>query len=136
MDTTIWIVIAVVVVLIVLGLVLWAGRRKRHTRLHGKAERIREEVGQETVNVDRREALAKETAAKARAARAEAEAKEAEATRLEQRGEDHRQAAAASRDELDARLDHADEIDPKVKVGEQSDAEVPPEAPKPMEQPR
>ena len=136
MDTTIWIVIAVVAVLIVLGLLLWAGRRKRHTRLHGEAEQIREEVGQESLNVERREALAKETSAKARAARAEAEAKDAEATRLEDRAEAHRQAAAASRDELDARLDHADDIDPKVKFDEKADAEVAAEEPKPLEQPR
>ena len=134
-TSTLWIIVAIVAVLIVVGLALVA-RSRHHTRLHGQAERIREEVEQETSNVDRREALAAETAAKARAARAEAEAKDAEATRLEQRAEEHRRAAAASRDELDARLDHADEIDPRVKAADRTDTDVAVESPNALEQPR
>ena len=83
-TSAIWIIVAIVALLIVVGVLLMA-RNRRHTRLHGEAERIREEVEQESATVDRREALADETAAKARAARAEAEAKDAEATRLEER---------------------------------------------------
>ncbi|MFN8225445.1 MAG: hypothetical protein U0R18_01810 [Mycobacterium sp.] len=116
-DSVIWIVIAVAVVLVLLGVALVA-RNRRHTRLHGQAQRIREEVEQQSVHVDRRDALAQETAARARAARAEAEVKDAEATRLEERAGVHRQAAAAGRDELDARLGHADTIDPTVKVSD------------------
>jgi hypothetical protein len=89
--------------------------------LHGEAQRIRDEVEQESAQVARREALADETAAKARAAKAEAEAKAAEAIRLEQRAESHRSSVETSRDELDQRRAHADTIDPHVKVDENAD---------------
>ena len=73
-DNVVWIVIAVVAVLALVGVALLA-RSRRHTRLHGEAQRIRDEVEQESVGVDRRAALAQETSARARAARAEAEAR-------------------------------------------------------------
>ena len=129
MDTTIWIVIAVVAALIVLGLLLWAGRRKRHTRLHGEAEQIREEVGS---GVGQRRPGGKLWPRRPPRRRVPPGRRPKPRTpkRRDSRSaaRTHRQAAAASRDELDARLDHADEIDPKVKVGEQADAEVAPEA--------
>jgi biopolymer transport protein ExbB/TolQ len=115
MDATSWIIVVVLAVLVVVGVLTLVLRNRRHTRLHGEAVRIREKVEQQSVQVDRRAALAEETAAKARAARAEAEAKVAEATRLEQRAEAHHQAAAEGREELDARLEHADHIDPRVR---------------------
>ncbi len=120
-DTAVWIIVAIVVVLIVIG-VLVAARSRRQTQLHGDAQRIREEVKEESVDVERRAALADETAARARAARAEAEAKDAEAIRLEERAQAHRRAAAAGREGLDARLEHADEIDPKVNVDDAREA--------------
>jgi hypothetical protein len=113
-TTVLWIIIAVVVVLVVAGVLIVAGRNRRHTRLHGEAERIREEVGERTAHVERRGALADETAAKARAARAEADAKAAEAARLAERAELLHHESASGREELEAQLEHADEIDPKA----------------------
>ncbi len=126
MDGALWIIIAVVAVLIVLGVLMLVGRRTRNTKMHGKAERIREEVQQESVQVDRRSALATETEARARAAQAEAEAKAAEAERLTDRAEQHRSAATSSREDLDARREHADSIDPKVKTSDRPRADDPP----------
>lgn len=132
MDTTVWIIIAVVAVLLVLAVLAFAGRNRRNKHLHGKAERIREEVEQDTIQVRRREALADETAAKARAAQAEAEAKAAEARRLADRADLHRDAVVTSREELDERRAHADSIDPRVKSTDQPAVDdtqaVPPQA--------
>jgi predicted Holliday junction resolvase-like endonuclease len=115
MNTTGWIVVAVVAVLLILAAVIILGRSRRNKALHGKAEQIREDVEQESVQVRRREALAEETAAKARAAQAEAEAKAAEAKRLADRADVHRSAVASSQEDLDQRRAHADSIDPRVK---------------------
>lgn len=130
MDSALWIILAVVAVLIVVGVLLLVSRR-RNTQLHGKAEHIRRETRQEAVKVDQRAALAKETEARARAAEAEAEAKAAEAERLAGRAQEHRSAADTSRQDLDARLQHADSIDPKVKATDrtqQPQTEDPPRA--------
>ena len=125
MTTTGWIVVAVIVVLLVIGLLVWLGRNQRNKKLHGEAEQIREDVEQKSVHVRQREALADETAAKARAAQAEAEAKAAEARRLSERAGVHRESAVNSRDELDERRTHADNIDPLVKNTDQdSDADL------------
>jgi hypothetical protein len=131
-SSAVWIIVAVIAVLIVLGLLVFAARRRRQTKLHGEAQSIREQVKEESVQVNRREALADETAAKARAAKAEAEVKAAEAARLEQRAGSHRSAVETSRSELDSRREHADTIDPKVKV-DRSDGQTSEPA---VEQPR
>jgi hypothetical protein len=123
-TTVLWIIVAVVAVIVVAGVLAMAGRNRRHTRLHGEAERIREEVGERVAHVERRTALADETAAKARAARAEADAKAAEAARLADRAEGLHRESASTREELDAQLEHADEIDPKVDP--KADAKVDP----------
>ncbi|MDT7794572.1 MAG: hypothetical protein QOD59_4013, partial [Mycobacterium sp.] len=78
-NTMIWIIVAVVVTV---GVVAVLAVLARNRRRHAQAEHIREEVGRETLRVEKREAFADETQAKARAARAEAEAKAAEAARL------------------------------------------------------
>jgi FtsZ-interacting cell division protein ZipA len=123
-NTTLWIVIAVVAAVLVLGVLVWAGRSRRNRKLHGEAQRIRTEVEQESAQVARREALADETAAKARAAKAEAEAKAAEAARLEERAQSHRSSVASARDDLDERRAHADTIDPRVKTDKADDENV------------
>jgi cbb3-type cytochrome oxidase maturation protein len=122
-NTTMWIVIAIVAAVLVLGALAWAGRSRRNHKLHGEAERIRTEVEQESAQVARREALADETAAKARAAKAEAEVKAAEAARLEERALSHRSSVDASRDDLDERRAHADSIDPRVKTDKNDDVD-------------
>jgi FtsZ-interacting cell division protein ZipA len=131
MDTTAWIIIAVIAVLLVLAIVAFMGRSRRKKQLHGKAERIREEVEQDHVQVKRREALADETAAKARAAQAEAEAKAAEARRLADRADVHRDAVSTSREELDQRRAHADSIDPRVKATDQPEDQAHPDQQQP-----
>jgi predicted Holliday junction resolvase-like endonuclease len=134
MDTTVWIIIAVVAVLLVLAVLAFAGRSRRNKQLHGKAERIREEVEQDSLQVRRREALADETAAKARAAQAEAEAKAAEARRLADRADLHRDAVATSQEELDERRAHADSLDPRVKSKDQPVGDEAQAVPQPVQQ--
>jgi hypothetical protein len=108
-NTVIWIVVAVVAIIIVALLAFLARNKRRHSQ----AERIREEVGQESQRLEKREAFADETQAKARAAQAEAEAKAAEAARLQARAASHRDAVSTSREELDAQRERADALDPK-----------------------
>lgn len=109
-NTMIWIIVALVVSIAIVGVLAVLARNRRR---HAQAERIREEVGQESQRVEKREAFADETQAKARAAKAEAEVKAAEAARLEEAAASRREAATTSREELDARREHADAIDPK-----------------------
>lgn len=115
-NTIVWIVIAVIAAVVVIGALVWFARNKQMTRRHAQAEEIREQVRGEQAKVQRREALAEETAAKARAAQAEAEAKAAEAQRLADHAEKHRTEAATHREDLDERWSHADKLDPHVKA--------------------
>lgn len=109
-NTMIWIIVAIVVAIGIVAVLAFMARNRRR---HAQAERIREEVGQESQRVEKREAFAEETQAKARAAKAEAEVKAAEAARLEEAAASHRESATASREELDARRERADALDPK-----------------------
>ncbi len=126
-TTTVWIVVAIVAVLVIAGLV-FAARSRRNQHRHIEAERIREDVTTHIAKVDKREALADETAAKARAAEAEAEAKAAEAARLKNQAESHRESVSASREDIEERRRHADELDPKVRVDDAADDRVPDDA--------
>ena len=67
-------------------------------------------TGEETLQVDRREALAEETAAKARAVQADAEVKAAHLG-LQQQAAAHRSEAGTSRDRLNEQWDRADTLD-------------------------
>jgi FtsZ-interacting cell division protein ZipA len=120
-NTIIWIVVAIVVAI---GLVAVLAFLARNRRRHAQAEHIREEIGRETQRVEKREAFADETQAKARAARAEAEAKAAEAARLEGTAASHRDAVNTSREDLDARRERADALDPKRSDGHSPKGEV------------
>ena len=113
-TNTVWIVIAVVAALIVIGALVWVGRNRQISRRTAQADEIRDEVRQEHAKVQRREALADETEAKARAAQAEAEAKVAEAARLQENAAKHRDHATSRREELDEKWSEADSIDPRV----------------------
>ena len=114
-QDTVWIVAAVIAAIIVIvGLVLIARRRQTQKR-RIEANNLREEIEAETAMVDKRQALAAETDARARAAEAEAEAKAAEAQRLRERASTHTESVAASREELDERRKHADQLDPDLK---------------------
>lgn len=112
-SNTGWIVVVVAVALIVLGVLLWAGRRQRDIRRTAKAEEMREQLRREDVAVRHRESIAAETEARARAAQAEAEAKSAEAARLQHAAEGHRAEVSSSRDDLEKRWAQADSLDPR-----------------------
>jgi ABC-type multidrug transport system fused ATPase/permease subunit len=119
MTTTSWIVIAVVAVLIVLILAFVArAATRRRNRVH--ADRIREDVREQSGRLEKREAVAAETEAKARAAQAEAEAKAAEAARLQDRATGHREHVNTAREDLDAKRERADELDPRSRQSKQA----------------
>ena len=117
-STAVWIVVAVVAVIVLVGLV-FAARSRRNQRRHVEAEQMREELTTHSQRVDKRQALADETAAKARAAEAEAEAKAAEAARLKEQAAGHHDAVAASREDIEDRRRHADRLDPKTRVDDE-----------------
>ena len=123
-NAMIWIIVAVAAI-VVIAVIAVLARNARNRRRHVQAERIREEVGQETHRVEKREAYAEETEAKARAAKAEAEAKAAEAARLQQTAATHREAVTTSREDLDARRERADALDPKADTAEQMRPDAP-----------
>ena len=118
-NTVIWIVVAVVVLLLVILLLAFVGRGVRDRKRRAEAGRIREEVREESGRLEKREAIAAETEARARAAQAEAEAKAAEAVRLQDRAATHRSHVDSSREDLDARRERADALDPR-KTDEQA----------------
>lgn len=119
-STIVWIIVAVVAVVVIVGVLLWMARTQRDRRRAAQAEELRDHVRQESVKVQRREALADETAARARAAQAEADAKAAEAARLQERADTHRTEATTSRDRLDEKWAHADSLDPRAQSVETS----------------
>ncbi|MGE4363694.1 MAG: hypothetical protein AB7E41_16065, partial [Mycolicibacterium sp.] len=69
MDTNnvVWIVIAAVVAIIVIGVIVFLARRARNQRRAQEADRIREEVHLDSRRVQRQASIVEETEAKARA---------------------------------------------------------------------
>lgn len=130
MDTNvIWIIVAVVAALIVLGIIVALARKSRNRRRAVEADRIREEVHHDTRRVERQASLVEETEAKARAAKAEAEvkaaeaeAKAAEAARLADTASSRRDALTSSQEHIEARRQHADKLDPRHRNADQADA--------------
>jgi FtsZ-interacting cell division protein ZipA len=114
MTTGMIIAIALFAVALMVIVILFAwvmiNNRKRHRQI--EADKIRERAKEETLQVNRREALAEETAAKARAVRAEAEVKAAQASGLQQQATSHRNEAMTARAELNQQFERADEMDP------------------------
>ena len=107
--------VAAIAILVTLG---WVLVNKRTQHRHAKANEIREQAKEETLRINRREALAEETAAKARAAQAEADVKAAQASGLQHEADSHRSAVATSRDQLKERWDRADTLDPASQTAE------------------
>jgi hypothetical protein len=120
-NTVVWIIVAVVVVLLLILVAAFFARSARDRKHSAEADRIRDEVREQGTRVEKREAIAAETDAKARAAAAEAEAKAAEAARLADRASSHRTEAASSREHLDAELERADGMDPRLKADAKRD---------------
>ena len=69
-STTILIIVAAVVAILLIAGLTWVARNKRNQQRHVEADNIREDARHETLLVNQQEALADETAAKARAAQA------------------------------------------------------------------
>ncbi len=114
-STIVWIVVAVIALLAVIAVAAVVVRKQRERSRIAKSDEIREQVRQDSVDVERREALARETAARARAAEAEAEAKAAEAQRLKSHADKHFSHVTEARNDLEERSSHADALDPRVK---------------------
>ncbi|MGE2729155.1 hypothetical protein ACQI4F_06740 [Mycolicibacterium vaccae] len=114
MDNTVWIIVAVVAALIVLGVVVFLAGKARHRRRAEEADRIRQEVAEDSRRVDRQATLAQEAEARARAAQAEADAKAAEAARLSDSAASRRETLDSAREHINSRLSEADKLDPRV----------------------
>ena len=113
-STTVSIIVAAVVAILLIAVVIWVARNKRNEQRHVEADKIREDAREKTLQVKQQEALAEETAAKARAAQAEADVKAAQASGLEQQAAVHRGEAVTSRDHLNEQWDRADTLDPSA----------------------
>jgi len=113
-STTVSIIVAAVVAVLLIAVVIWVARNKRNEQRHVEADKIREDAREKTLQVKQQEALAEETAAKARAAQAEADVKAAQASGLEQQAAVHRGEAVTSRDHLNEQWDRADTLDPSA----------------------
>src|ERR1700691_944034 len=117
-STTVLIVIAAVVAILLIAGLTWVARNKRNQHRHVEADKIREGARQETLQVKQHEALADETAAKARAAQAEADVKAAQSSGLQQQAAAHRSEAVTSRDQLNEQWGRADKLDPASHASE------------------
>ncbi|MGV8874106.1 MAG: hypothetical protein ACOH2Q_16350, partial [Rhodococcus sp. (in: high G+C Gram-positive bacteria)] len=116
MSTTLWIIVAVVAVVLLIGIAVVVSRKSKE-RKRLEAHGIREEAADQSAIVEERELLARESEAKARRAQAEADVKAAEAEKLAQQAQSHQGVAASSRDEMESQFERANRIDPDVKNG-------------------
>jgi FtsZ-interacting cell division protein ZipA len=115
-STIILIVVIAIAVVVLIAAIAWVARNKRNQHRHVAADKIRESVREESLQVGQQEALADETAAKARAAQAEADVKAAQAAGLQQQAAVHRHEASTSRDHLDNEWARADTMDPATQT--------------------
>ncbi|WRH26259.1 LPXTG cell wall anchor domain-containing protein [Arthrobacter sp. JZ12] len=114
MDTTtwVWIIIGILVVLLIIGLIVFLGRKRRQAHVqkkrredHDRANQIREEAHAKDLEAREREAHATRAAAEAQQAEVDAE-------RLRREAEQRQADAQGLRRETEERARHADEIDP------------------------
>jgi hypothetical protein len=111
-STLVWVVVAAVAALIVVGaLVLVSQRRLAHSHRR-KATTIRDHAAEHVHQVGQREALADEAEANARGMQAQADAKAAVAARLQHGAATRRDEAKTARAEVDEEFVRADELDP------------------------
>jgi hypothetical protein len=106
-DASVWVAVAVVVALIIVGAVATLGKRKKREWDHSRAEAIRSEVEQQRPELQRREASALEVETLAERTRADAD-------RLEAQAREQRRNVEDQRSTLTERLREADERDPDV----------------------
>ena len=106
-DTWVWVAVAGVAALVIIGVIAALGKRKKADWDHSRAESIRNDVEQQRPELREREASTLETEAQAERTRAEAE-------RLEAQAREQRREVEDQRSTLNERLREADERDPHV----------------------
>jgi hypothetical protein len=113
----IWIIIVIVVALVLVGLVVFFGRKRKLNADRGRAVEMRQQA--ETDELGAREGEAK-------AARAEADAQQAEvdAERLRREARDRQEDARTVREGSQERVREADQLDPDVDAGGRRDAQT------------
>jgi FtsZ-interacting cell division protein ZipA len=110
MDTVIWIVVAVVVVLLILGLLVALMGKRRTEQRKGQAAELRQDARSRTPDLDEADVRAREAEVEAERARLEAQRAETRATEAEQ-------ARAAEQAGYEDRIREADRVDPAVDTG-------------------
>lgn len=116
MTTTIWIVIAIVVVLAIVAFVVSRSRGQRVETHRAEAADLREEAAEHDRRLREQEAEATRARAQAQLAEADAQQQRLEAERLAERADHHSEGAAAVRSERDEQLRQADLRDPDVRT--------------------
>jgi peptidoglycan hydrolase CwlO-like protein len=117
MDSTLWWIVGIVVVVAVIAAIVWAGSKNRRLEAQrGKAEEIRNEAREHEHDLREHEGRAEEMQARAEQARAEADRNVAEAKRLQAEADRRGEGVSEIRDERDARLRAADARDPDVRT--------------------
>lgn len=113
----VWIALAVLAILLVLGVVAARAHKRRTDERHRvEAGRIREQAAEQERDLRVEEARAAESEASAHKARAEADERAAEARRLEIEAEHRSGARDELREDHERRLRHADALDPDVRT--------------------
>ena len=105
-NTIVWIVVAVVVLLALLGLAVFLKKRSTVKRQE-KADKLRQETHREEIEIRKREAEAQRV-------KADADRKAAEADELAASARDRDRDASSSREEMTRRYERADKIDPRT----------------------
>ena len=106
METSQWIIIAVVVVVLV-ALAAWLVTRQRAKKQHEHAEHLRQEAHEHATQIPETQVRAKEAEAQAERARLEAE-------RADREARDAQVAATQQQAVHEDRLRTADQVDPRV----------------------
>ncbi|MFB9746927.1 hypothetical protein [Leifsonia shinshuensis] len=112
MNTIGWIVLIVVIVVVVVGIVIVAstvGRRRKQEADRQRATELREQASRD-------ELAARDREAKSARAAADAKQAEVEAERLRREADERERAVAAAREDQQAKLSRADEVDPDVET--------------------
>lgn len=113
-STLLWIVVAVVVIAIVVGIVMSQARKSRLERQRVEAAQLRDTTAEHHMVRREQEAAAASADAEARRVRAEAEQRAAEAERLQVEADRRRVDRDAARQESEKQLRRADAVDPDV----------------------
>jgi len=107
MDNWVWIVVAIVALLVVIGVVVAMAQKRKQESNRREAAELRENARHLRTKLDKREA-------DMRSVEAEAERRRAEADKLEAVAEQRRMRIESERAEHTQSLREADEIDPDV----------------------